>query len=228
MAEVDLIIAGRPYRVACRDGEEESLRAAARLVDSKSREALAGLGTLSEARQLLFAGLLLADQLIDQMKEAKLKVSRATVYRTLNKLVDAGLLREMQIGAKKCYEHDYGYPEHEHMKCSRCQKMFEFESSDLDAQAGVASITLYTIIHYSVFILIGMVAARFFDLLDARPGILVGTVLGFLLFDLIFYAGVIISGSAITAQLGVMRVTEEIEPDEKSGGVIIKSFNPDY
>lgn len=66
MAEVDLIIAGRPYKVACRDGEEEALRAAARLVDSKSREALSGLGTLSEARQLLFAGLLLADQLLDQ------------------------------------------------------------------------------------------------------------------------------------------------------------------
>ncbi len=70
MAEVDVIIAGRPYRVACRDGEEENLRAAARLVDSKSREAIAGLGTLSEARQLLFAGLLLADQLIDQRPEA--------------------------------------------------------------------------------------------------------------------------------------------------------------
>ena len=66
MAEVDIIIAGRPYKVGCRDGEEEQLRAAARLVDSKSREALSGLGTLSEARQLLFAGLLLADQLIDQ------------------------------------------------------------------------------------------------------------------------------------------------------------------
>lgn len=70
MAEVDLIIAGRPYRVACRDGEEETLRAAARLVDSKSREAIAGLGTLSEARQLLFAGLLLADQLVEQRPEA--------------------------------------------------------------------------------------------------------------------------------------------------------------
>jgi cell division protein ZapA len=70
MAEVDVIIAGRPYRVACRDGEEETLRAAARLVDAKSRDAIAGLGTLSEARQLLFAGLLLADQLIDGRPEA--------------------------------------------------------------------------------------------------------------------------------------------------------------
>jgi|SRR5205085_5744529 len=70
MAEVDLSIAGRSYRVACRDGEEESLRQAARLVDAKSREALAGLGTLSEARQLLFASLLLADQLLDQKPDA--------------------------------------------------------------------------------------------------------------------------------------------------------------
>ena len=66
MAEVDLTIAGRPYRVACRPGEEDSLLAAAALVDAKSREALAGLGTMSEARQLLFASLLLADQIIDE------------------------------------------------------------------------------------------------------------------------------------------------------------------
>ena len=66
---VDLTIAGRTYQVACREGEEENLRAAARLVDGKSREALAGLGTLSEARQFLFASLLLADQLVDNRPE---------------------------------------------------------------------------------------------------------------------------------------------------------------
>jgi cell division protein ZapA len=69
-ALIDLNIAGRTYQVACREGEEENLRAAARLVDGKSREALAGLGTLSEARQFLFASLLLADQLIDKNPEA--------------------------------------------------------------------------------------------------------------------------------------------------------------
>jgi len=69
-ALVDLSIAGRTYQVACREGEEDNLRAAARLVDGKSREALAGLGTLSEARQFLFASLLLADQLVDDKPEA--------------------------------------------------------------------------------------------------------------------------------------------------------------
>lgn len=65
VAEVELTIAGRPYKVACRNGEEETLRKAGALVDAKSREALAGLGTLSESRQLLFAALLLADQIVE-------------------------------------------------------------------------------------------------------------------------------------------------------------------
>ena len=73
-ALVDISIAGRTYQVACREGEEENLRAAARLVDGKSREALAGLGTLSEARQFLFASLLLADQLIEKKPEAAVPV----------------------------------------------------------------------------------------------------------------------------------------------------------
>lgn len=80
MAEVNLTIAGRSYQVGCRPGEEENLVAAARMVDAKSREALAGLGTLSESRQLLFASLLLADQLLEKpgAKEAV-----ATVDSTL-------------------------------------------------------------------------------------------------------------------------------------------------
>jgi cell division protein ZapA len=66
VAEVEIGVAGRNYRVACRDGEEDHLRAAALIVDAKSREALAGMGALSEARQLLFASLLIADQLIEK------------------------------------------------------------------------------------------------------------------------------------------------------------------
>jgi len=65
MATVDLQIGSRRYSVACRDGEEDHLRATAALVDGKAREAANALGSLSEARQLLFASLLLADQLHD-------------------------------------------------------------------------------------------------------------------------------------------------------------------
>ncbi|MEO6433300.1 MAG: cell division protein ZapA [Sphingomicrobium sp.] len=67
---LDLNIVGRVYPVACREGEEDVLQAAARLVDAKCREALAGLGTLSESRQFMFAALLLADQLIEKQPGA--------------------------------------------------------------------------------------------------------------------------------------------------------------
>ena len=63
-----------------------------------------------------------ADQLIDDIKEAGLNVSRATVYRTLTKLVDAGLLRRLEIGPRMCYEHGYGYPQHEHLQCERLRE----------------------------------------------------------------------------------------------------------
>lgn len=74
-----------------------------------------------------------ADQLIDDLKEAGLEVSRATVYRTLTKLVDAGLLRRLEMGPRTYYEHDYGYPAHDHMHCDQCNKMIEFQSPELEA-----------------------------------------------------------------------------------------------
>jgi Fur family ferric uptake transcriptional regulator len=74
-----------------------------------------------------------AEILIDELKAAGLRVSRATVYRTLNKLVDAGLLRRLDLGPRTYFEHDYGYPQHEHLVCERCGRIIEFQSPDLDA-----------------------------------------------------------------------------------------------
>lgn len=73
-----------------------------------------------------------AEQLIDDMKKAGFGVSRATVYRTLNKLVDAGLLRRLELGPRMFYEHDYGYPHHEHMYCEKCGAVIEFQDPALD------------------------------------------------------------------------------------------------
>jgi Fur family ferric uptake transcriptional regulator len=74
-----------------------------------------------------------AEQLIDDMKGAGFPVSRATVYRTLAKLVDAGLLRRLEVGPRTFYEHDYGYPQHEHLYCEQCHKMIEFQNAAIDA-----------------------------------------------------------------------------------------------
>jgi cell division protein ZapA len=65
MADVRLSIAGREYIVTCQDGEEQRLIALGNVVDEKAREAGGATGGLNESRQLLFASLLLADQIHD-------------------------------------------------------------------------------------------------------------------------------------------------------------------
>lgn len=73
-----------------------------------------------------------ADQLIDELKKAGRRVSRATIYRTLSKLVDAGLLRRIELGSHTVFDHDYGYPAHDHMVCEQCKTMIEFQNTKLD------------------------------------------------------------------------------------------------
>ena len=74
-----------------------------------------------------------ADQLIAQLplKGQPGYVSRPTVYRTLAEFVDAGLLRKFELNGRAVYEHDYGYPAHDHLYCKQCQKLFEFKSDEL-------------------------------------------------------------------------------------------------
>ncbi len=67
MANIDIEVAGRRYNVACRDGEEEHLHAVAAEVDRRAQDAVTALGSLTETRQLLFAALLIADE----MKEVR-------------------------------------------------------------------------------------------------------------------------------------------------------------
>lgn len=74
-----------------------------------------------------------ADELIDRLPrrgEANY-VSSATVYRTLREFVDAGLLRSFQLDGRTVYELDYGYPQHDHLYCTRCRQLFEFQNEEL-------------------------------------------------------------------------------------------------
>lgn len=74
-----------------------------------------------------------AEELIHNLtqQEPGRKVSRPTVYRTLNELVEAGLLRRMTLGGRGVYEHDYGYPQHDHLHCTVCNQLIEFQSEEL-------------------------------------------------------------------------------------------------
>ena len=62
MPEVKISIGGREFEVACQDGEEHYLRAAASLLDTEAAALSAQIGRLPESRMLLMAGLMLADK----------------------------------------------------------------------------------------------------------------------------------------------------------------------
>lgn len=66
MAEVSFSIGGRGYRLACRDGEEDALRAAGQLLDDKVSALVSAHGTISEARLLLMGALQLAGELREE------------------------------------------------------------------------------------------------------------------------------------------------------------------
>ena len=46
-------------------------------------------------------------------------------------LVDAGLLRELRLTNRTAYEHDYGYPSHDHMHCTECNAVVEFRNDEI-------------------------------------------------------------------------------------------------
>ncbi len=77
MPEVTITIGGRDFEVACQDGEEHFLHAAAGMLDTEAQTLLSQIGRMPESRMLLMAGLLLADKAAgadDRVKEMDRKI----------------------------------------------------------------------------------------------------------------------------------------------------------
>ncbi|MEO3414856.1 cell division protein ZapA [Roseovarius sp. CAU 1744] len=74
MPEVTIEIGGRNFDVACQEGEEHYLHAAAKMLDEEASVLAAQIGRIPEARMLLMAGLMLADKtagIQDKLREAE-------------------------------------------------------------------------------------------------------------------------------------------------------------
>ena len=79
-------------------------------------------------------GHLSADDLVDLIRREDQRISRATVYRTLQWMVDAGIARKVDFGEGRFrFEHSYRQPRHFHLICKTCHRSFEFLSSDIEA-----------------------------------------------------------------------------------------------
>ena len=73
------------------------------------------------------------DQIIEKLKKKKVKVSRATTYRTLDLLVKYDFARKMTLddGISR-YENKVDSPHHDHMICIDTGKIIEFESDEIE------------------------------------------------------------------------------------------------
>lgn len=78
-------------------------------------------------------GHLSADELVDLIRREDRRISRATIYRTLLWMVEAGIARRVDFGEGKFrFEHAYRHPRHFHLICKTCDQSFEFLSSDIE------------------------------------------------------------------------------------------------
>jgi Fur family ferric uptake transcriptional regulator len=75
-----------------------------------------------------------AEELLEMARAKDPSVSRATVYRTLPLIVKSGLLHEIELGGDtKVYDPNFiEHPTHNHLICTDCQKIVEFEDMHME------------------------------------------------------------------------------------------------
>jgi Fur family ferric uptake transcriptional regulator len=74
-----------------------------------------------------------ADDLYDVVRRAEPGIGRATVYRTLQWMVDANIARKVDFGeGRSRYEASFRHPRHFHLICTQCHRSSEFLSSDVE------------------------------------------------------------------------------------------------
>src|SRR3954467_7935820 len=75
-----------------------------------------------------------ADDLFERIRHEASGIGRATVYRTLQWMVDAGIARKVDFGeGRSRYEPSYRHPRHFHLICNTCHLSSEFLSSDVES-----------------------------------------------------------------------------------------------
>ena len=67
------------------------------------------------------------ESLYVQMKNKKYRVSRATLYNTMDLFLDSNLVTKHQFGKNLAlFEKAYEFKQHDHLICQDCEKVFEF------------------------------------------------------------------------------------------------------
>lgn len=94
------------------------------------------------------------ESLYIKMKNKNYHVSRATVYNTLDLLVECDLVSKHQFGKNLAqYEKSYGYKQHDHLICTECHKVVEFCDPRIqNIQTTVGELLHFNVIHHSLIL----------------------------------------------------------------------------
>ncbi len=84
------------------------------------------------AETFLMPGHFDATTLLTHLRGRGLRIGAATVYRTLELLTEAGLVRRFSFQGRTWYEASLGRPHHEHFLCTRCGQVVEFSDAALE------------------------------------------------------------------------------------------------
>ena len=92
------------------------------------------------------------ESLYISMKNKRYRVSRATVYNTLDVLVDCDLVTKHQFGKNLAqFEKSYGNKQHDHLICTDCHKVMEFCDPRIQSiQNMVGEMLNFSVLHHSL------------------------------------------------------------------------------
>ncbi|WP_057939966.1 Fur family transcriptional regulator [Algoriphagus resistens] len=94
------------------------------------------------------------ESLYISMKNKNYRVSRATVYNTLDLLEECDLVTKHQFGKNLAqFEKSYGYKQHDHLICTDCNKVVEFCDPRIqNIQNTVGEILNFKVLHHSLLL----------------------------------------------------------------------------
>ena len=111
MPNVVFNIAGRPYTMQCPDGEEDHLKDLAKLLDAEVGRIRQSVGAIGDIRQLVMAGLMVADRLSEATRKLEdlqdqmngLRASRDQAVAQIRQQ-DENFAKALEIAAQKLEE----------------------------------------------------------------------------------------------------------------------------
>ena len=93
------------------------------------------------------------EELYNSMSSGSFRVSRATVYNTIELLLDCKLVMKHQFGKNRFfYEKSYENDNHHHLICEVCEAVRDIKSTDIDKLIKMKRIAKFKPTHYCLYV----------------------------------------------------------------------------